>query len=172
MACGTDPVLDIVSVVATALMEAFDPEQDCPPIGGGSDTVRMFAGDGIPLVASELHSLGTKCRQPFLWVRQMRRYRSANFPAPTLAKECKLPRVVPIEIGVGRCAVADEQPTWNEYAREAQVSSDDAWRIEQALCFALSALSEADRTVGTDTINPYGPEGGVVAWTGILYSTY
>ena len=174
MACATDPVSDVVQIVMGTLLEVFDPEQECPPTGGGSDTVRLFAGDGAPLAAWDAHAAGSGCKQPFLWVRAMRRYRSKQFPTPTVAVDCKLDRVVPIEIGVGRCAYVPDgdRVRWSEWADEAAISLSDSWRIEQALCTATARLTDASHAVGTDTLSPYGPEGGVVAWTAVLYVSY
>ena len=45
---------------------------------------------------------------------------------------------------------------------------------EEALCLAsqLITADDANQLVGTDTLVPYGPEGTVIAWSGILYATY
>lgn len=167
----TDPASGIIDAFTVALREVFDPASDCPPDGGGSTDVRFFAGDGAPLAAWDAHASGKHgCNAPFLWVRAMRRFRSLSFPAPTIATyPCDLPRVLAVEIGVGRCAVVDQQPSWSDYAVEAEVSLDDSWRVELALCRAAGALRAAGYAVGTDTIAPYGPDGGVVAWTAVAY---
>lgn len=169
-----DPVEVVIAAFSQAMAEAFDPASDCPPIGGGTTDVRLFAGDGIPLAAWNAHAEGDDCDHPFLWVRLTRRYRTQNFPAPVIdTSPCKLPRVVAVEVGVGRCAVVDLQPSWEDYDREAQTSIDDGWRIELAMCRARALLTKASPPVasafGTDAITPYGPEGGVVAMTGIGY---
>ena len=168
----TDPASDLINTITRSLLLAFDPASQCPPLGGGSTTVRFFAGDGAPLAAWEAHTAGG-CDEPFLWVRAMRRYRSAAFPNPTIDQSpCPLTVVVPVEVGVGRCAVVDLNPSWEDYAREAEVSMDDSWRIERAVCHAAGALAAAGGQVGTDTIAPYGPEGGIIAWTGVVYAGY
>ncbi|QGH80031.1 hypothetical protein SEA_NHAGOS_20 [Gordonia phage NHagos] len=168
----TDPVDAIVTAFTTALREAFAPDSECPPVGGGTADVRLFAGDAIPLAAWNAHNDGDDCDHPFLWVRLMRRYRTNAFPSPGIANQnCDWPRVVAVEIGVGRCAVVDLEPSWEDYEREAHTSIDDGWRIELALCRAKSIILNGNigAAFGTDTINPYGPEGGVVAMTGIGY---
>lgn len=167
-----DAASDIINVFIRALAEAFDPDSDCPPDGGGSNTVRFFAGEGAPLAAWNSHATGDGCEHPFLWVRAIRRYRSKVFPTPTVEHNpCRLPRVIAVEIGVARCAVVELEPDWDDYAREAEISLDDSYRIELALCRAATLLGRAGVMVATDTIAAFGPEGGVVAWTGIAYAT-
>lgn len=169
-----DPADAVVNAIMRAMAAVFDPTSPQPPIGGGSTDVRLFAGDGIPLAAWNAHADGEGCDNPFLWVRLVRRYRSQAFPAPVIdANPCKLPRVVAVEVGVGRCAVVETSPSWEDYEHEAQVSIDDGWRIELALCHASALITKVSPPLGTafatDTITPYGPEGGVVAMTGIAY---
>jgi hypothetical protein len=174
MPCRTDPALEVITAVTTALGDWFDPESECPAKVGTTTNVRFFAGDGAPLAAWDSHA-SQGCDEPFVWVRAMRRYRSKNFPTPTLgANPCGLTRVIAVEIGVGWCAVVDQEPKWADYATEAEVSMDTAWRIEEVLCRASKFLvrDDSERQVGTDTITPYGPEGGVIAWTGVIYASY
>lgn len=169
MSC-VDPASAIIDAFMAAMREAFDPESSCPPDGGGTTEVRLFAGDGAPLAAWDAHAQGGECKYPFVWVRAMRRYRSNLFPAPVIdSSPCSLPRVLAVEIGVGRCAVAEADPAWSAYATEAEISLDDSWRIETALCRVASQLAADNYLVGTDTINPYGPDGGVIAWTAVAY---
>lgn len=173
MACKTDPALVVVEAVESALLDWFG-DGACPPKVGVTANVRRFAGDGAPLAAWDSHA-SQGCEEPFVWVRTMRRYRSSTFPAPTInTSPCGLPRVVAVELGVGWCAVVDQEPSWSEYATEADVSQDVSWRLEEALCMAARLISTEDggRAVGTDTIAPYGPEGGVIAWTAVLYATF
>lgn len=167
-----DPASEIVNAFIRAMKLAFRPDDPyCPPTGGGNTEVRFFAGMAPPTDAWDAHSDGGEgCDEPFLWVRLMRRYRSNNFPAPSASTEaCSAPVVVAVEVGVGRCAVTDAEPTWEQYAREAEVSLDDSWRIELALCSAAGILRAQSRTVGIDTIEPYGPEGGIIGHTGAAY---
>lgn len=167
----TDPVDPVIDHVTAALAEAFDPDSVHPPIGGGSTDVRLLAGDAIPLAMWNAHADGG-CGEPFLWVRLARRYRSREFPDTAIAATpCGAPRAVQVEIGVGRCAVLDPEPSWEQYAAEAEVSLDDSWRVELALCRA-AALITGDHTGGSaaiDDVIPFGPEGGVLAWSGNLY---
>ncbi|UJE15675.1 hypothetical protein SEA_LIGMA_20 [Gordonia phage Ligma] len=170
----SDPTDAVIAAFTTAMREAFAPDSECPPIGGGTTDVRLFAGDGIPLAAWNAHADGEGCDHPFLWVRLTRRYRTQQFPTPVIdTSPCTYPRVVAVEVGVGRCAVVDLQPSWEDYDREAQTSIDDGWRIELALCRARALLTKGSPPISsafaTDAITPYGPEGGVVAMTGIGY---
>lgn len=171
---AVDPAMAVVEAAREALLEWFKPDSVVPAKVGTTTNVRFFAGDGTPMAAWDSHA-SQGCVEPFIWVRMMRRYRSQTFPAPTInSNPCALPRVVPVELGVGWCAVVDQEPKWADYAREAEVSADTAWRLEEALCMAASLLrkDDAERQVGTDTLVPYGPEGGVIAWTAVLYASF
>lgn len=164
----SDPAVEIVTAFQQAMAEAFDPSSPQPP-STGSTTVRFFGGDAIPMAAWEAHASGG-CEEPFLWVRIVRRYRSEEFPVPTIdTTACGLARVMHLEVGVGRCAVVDLEPTWKDYAIEAAISLDDSWRVELALCRAGKLVRGLGYSAATGDINPYGPEGGVVAWTGDAY---
>lgn len=173
-----DPAIVVVNAYITAMKQAFNPADTIgPPLGGGSQNVRFFAGEGPALAAFDAHTGGgRKCTEPFLWVRLARRYffRPGQFPAPSVHTEDQCLNslmAVAIEVGVGRCTVSVKaKPTWEEYAHEAEVSMDDSWRIGLALCMASKALRGPKRNVGIDTINPYGPDGGVIAQVGTAYS--
>jgi hypothetical protein len=174
MACRPDPAMEVVDAVTATLTELFRADVECPPKVGGTEDIRFFAGDGAPLAAWDSHA-SQSCDVPFVWVRAMRRYRSKTFPNPTVgANPCGLTRVIAVEIGCGWCAVVDQEPSWADYQREAEVSMDVAWRIEETLCAAAKVLTrdDSERQVGTDTITPYGPDGGVIAWTGVIYASY
>lgn len=174
MSTPVDPALEVVAAYLAALRMAFNPDDSiAPPSYGGTKDVRFFAGDAPALAAFEAHAGGggENCGEPFVWVRLMRRYRSKVFPAAVLDMEpgCGTMRVVAVEVGVGRCAVVDMQPTWDQYDSEADRSLEDSYRIELALCVAARQLRDNEHRVATDTINPYGPEGGVIAWIGTAY---
>lgn len=169
--CPTDPVSDIVNVFTTAMRQLFDPDQDCPPLGKGSKDVRFFAGDDSALLAWEP---GKGC-PVFLWVRVPRRFRSRlnQFPAAFVGnRDCRaadVVRVVEIEVGVARCATVDTPAKWDKLESENEISLDDSWRIERVLKVALCELQGAKRAFASDTVGPSGPEGGVMAWTGVAY---
>lgn len=167
----TDPAGEIVTAYMTALGEAFDPLSDCPPVGGGTTTtVRFFGGDAIPMAAWNAHTESDDCETPFLWVRVMRRFRTLEFPTQDISIEsCGLPRVIALEIGAGRCATVEANPSWDDYAAEAEISLDDSWRIELALCRASTLVRGLGHSAGTGEVSPYGPEGGVIAWMGEAY---
>lgn len=168
-----DPANCVINTVANAMRAAFDPGSAQPPIGGGSTMVRLFAGDGLPIQAWDFHR-EDGCDEPFVWVRLMRRYRSENFPAPYSGGDpCPKPVVIAVEVGVARCAlVSAGECDWDCYENEAEISIDDSWRIERALCFAATQLraSTCALQVGLDTIAPFGPDGGVGGWTGALFA--
>lgn len=168
-----DPASTVIDAFTTALAEAFAADSECPPDAGGSADVRFFGGDGIPMAAWNAHATGSGCDAPFLWVRVTSRYRTQSFPSVAVdVNSCGLPKVIAIEIGVGRCADTEMDPDWDDYAAQAEVSLDDSWRIELALCRAASLLRSEGYTCGSGEILPYGPEGGVMAWTGVAYVQY
>ncbi len=168
-----DPFDCAINTCMSALRQAFGSSSPTPPLGGGTDAVRLFAGEAIPLAAWNAHTDQPGCDAPFLWVRVERRYRTGmEFPAPFVgARPCSMPRAVAIEMGVARCAVTEAEPSWEDYEREAEVSFDDSWRLETAMCWASKELvsSECATQTGLDAILPSGPDGGVIAWTGTLY---
>ncbi|WP_182349317.1 hypothetical protein [Tomitella gaofuii] len=170
-----DPAQCIVNHTITAMREAFTPGSSQPPIGGGSDAVRLLAGDTLPLAVWNAHNDSPGCDEPFLWVRLARRFRTRKFPAVTVEPDpCGLPKAIEVEVGVGRCAYIDPDGAtdWDALAREAEISLDDSWRIELALCRAI-ALTTGDQcataTASADIV-PFGPEGGILAWSGTLYA--
>lgn len=167
-----DAAIDVVSAFTVGMREAFDPDGVCPPDGKGGNDVRFFAGDG-ELPASMIPQ-GPECN-PLLWVRVAHRYRStvATFPDPfTKDSPCSGAggiRVLAVEIGVGRCSTMEADPDWDVLEDEAIVSLDDSMRIEKVLCTVSNRLRTKTRAVGTDTVAPYGPVGGIIAWTGMAY---
>ena len=182
MACRTDPALPLLVHTTEALATLFGPSDDCPPLIGSTENVRTIAGDGLPLEAWDAHKGGGRkgggCAEPFIWQRVRRRYRSTNFPHPAISTSpCAALRVIELELGVGWCAeIGSErgQVAWERLDAEATKSMDVAWRLEEALCLAAKKISddEEGRHTGTDTLVPYGPDAGVIAWSGILYASY
>jgi hypothetical protein len=167
-----DNVRQIITTAQDVMLEFFGHRDTAPALVGEVSEVRVFAGDGLPLAA--WNSI-QRCGDVFAWVRVVRRFRTRAFPNPTIdTAPCGLLKAVALEIGVASCASMDENPSWNDYAREADESMDTAWRIEEALCIMSKRLrlDDSERLTGVDTITPYGPDGGVLAWTGILYATY
>lgn len=162
-----------INALTNALRVLFADGSPAPPIAGGTGDIRFFAGDAPPFAAWNLHSNQTDCHGPFVWVRVVNRFRSTatTFPAPYGGDNpCGSSRTITLEVGVARCAVVDADPSWEEYENEAEVSLDDSWRIEQALCVAAGEItrSQCGNRVGVGVISPYGPEGGLIAWTGTL----
>lgn len=157
----TDPASAVITTVMSSLAALFNPNSDCPPAGGGSTDVRFFAGDGAPIDE-------VSCDSPFLWVRLASRFRSEQFPEPSITlSPCGGFEVIQVEIGVARCAAMDTGITRNQYATEAETSLDDSWRIGKTLCLIRGLLT--DHQIGADMVNPYGPEGGVIAWSTNIY---
>jgi hypothetical protein len=170
-----DPANCVINTTANALRWAFDQMSEQPPIGGGTAEVRLFAGEALPIEAWDFHrGDGDGCEEPFAWVRLIRRYRSKDFPTPYVGGDsCAAPIVIAVEVGVARCAVISlGDCDWQRFENEAEISADDSWRVERALCQAAARLRKAQCSsmIGLDAIMPYGPDGGVIAWTGILYA--
>lgn len=174
-----DPASDLVDEFTKAMKAAFNPNDAVqPPDGGGSTDVRFFASDGaLPTsVWDPEGGLTTGCKSgPLLWVRVDRRYRVklGQFPSAYVGeKSCvdeDVRRAIAVEVGVARCADMSATPKWSVLEREAEVSLDDSWRVELALCMASTALTANGHPVATDVIAPLGPEGGLIAWTGMAY---
>jgi hypothetical protein len=162
-----DEASNVINSFIGEMLAAFNPDDAVmPPLGGGSNTVRFLAGDVIPLELWDAHTSASDCDEPFLWVRMTRRYRTSSFPAAdTAAVAIMLPRVISLEIGVGRCSALSAEVDWGEIQTEAEVSLDDSWRIELALCNAVAQMKKQDRLVSIGEIVPFGPEGGVIAWS-------
>ena len=156
-----DPASEIVTALTDCLKLAYDPASECPPAGGGTTTVRFFAGDGAPIEE-------VNCDAPMVWVRLASRYRSEEFPEPTVVLgACSYPEVVTFEVGVARCSSMGGEGTYADFAVEAEASLDDSWRLSRAICTLTVMMPE--RQIGCDMITPYGPEGGIIAWTTTVY---
>lgn len=164
-------ILPIVSAARDSLLAAFNPADAIqPPDGGGSGVCRVIAGNAIALELWEAHAVGSKCQEPFLWVRVRRRFRTDKFPTPTIdVTNCTTPEVVELEIGIGRCTKISERVDWKQQQIEAHISLDDSWRMGLAACLFRDKLPNQD--VGVGTTNPYGPEGGVVGWITTLFAS-
>jgi hypothetical protein len=168
----TDPASEVINALIVALRDAFDPAGPCPIDSTATPTVRFFAGDTEPPAAWNAHAQTAGCDEPLLWVRVVKRYRSDRFPdQTTVVDDCKTMRVVVVEVGIARCAVVDADPSWDDYATEAEVSLDDSRRIEKALCAAVTALRQ-DHRAGYESILPFGPEGGILGWTAQVLASF
>lgn len=167
-----DAASDVINSLVTAMKQAFKPDSSNPPLGGGTDIVRVFTGDSIPIDAFDAHQNDVGCDIPFLWVRLVRRYRTSQFPTPFVGPApCNLPVALAVEVGVGRCSFSGAEPDWEYFENLAEIGLDDSWRIELALCRASALIQEADVSTNTavDAVVPFGPDGGVVAWLGTMY---
>lgn len=167
-----DPVSDIVTVVQQAMRDAFNPGQECPPLGAGSDTVRFLVSDaeGIPWNPQ------SNCKTPFLWVRVGSRFLSTvpTFPEAFVRDRGRcsahdLARVVPVEVGVARCVATKAPLNLDKVESESEIALDDSWRIEGALTVAVRELRTDERAVATDTVAVLGPAGGMLSVTGVVY---
>lgn len=167
-----DPALSIITVIKGVLQQVFDPNGECPPDAGTTD-VRFFAADSHALPPVLLP--GADDCNPVVWLRVDRRYRALRsaFPQAFVGDQpCNTPdavNVLAVEIGVTRCTSLEVNPDWDEIDQEALTALDDSWRIEKAMCAISGRLRTKQRAVATDTVAPIGPDGGVQAWTGMVY---
>jgi hypothetical protein len=163
----------VVDNVKSAVQQVFSPTSEFPPLGGGTEIVRLFANNTMPTEIIDLHVAECECEYPFLWVRLLRRYRSENFPQPSVAPAMCGVQVVEVEIGIARCAALRDPGScdWTDLEEEFEISMDDSWRIERALCLSVGLLkrSGCSDMVAMDAVVPHGPEGGVFGWVGTLY---
>ena len=168
-----DQAIVALGLVAEQMRCVFSEAQTTPPLGGGTEHVRFFAGEGMPAVAWAGHLSSCGCEGPLLWMRVVRRFRTSELPDErpgTRDTGCPEPMAITIETGVMRCAVMDAEPTWEQWDHEAQVQLDDSFRLDRAL---VRAADKIEQTVAYSTLvaagEPYGPEGGVIAWSQWLH---
>lgn len=176
-----DPLSCAVDHVTYAMKVAFDPDSQDPPLGGGTTDVKFFHADGAPIAWFNAHLGDSECdgAAPFLWVRVVSRYLTSNFPTPEALAACGS-AAAEIEIGIARCSYLSEhgEVDFDRLRGEANISLDDSRRLEKALCLAAGRITNGvpsqnieacgDQTA-RDIVQPWGPEGGVVAWITSLY---
>ena len=112
-------LLDAIATAQSSLLAAFNPDDSVrPPLGGGSKICRVVQGRSVALELWDAHAVGTQCKQPFLWVRVRRQFRSQKFPSPIIdITPCTLPLVAELEVGVGRCTMITETVNWDQQAK-------------------------------------------------------
>lgn len=162
---ASDRVVPVVSHIVDSLRDFFSEGQQVPPKGGGTESIHIVAGEFAVPPAWE-NSDCNGCGDPFVWVRVQNRFRTRDFPVPAEKQQCgRDQRAFTVEVGVARCAPADELDL-DALGEQAFIQWDDAWRIDMALCAGLEAAKQ--RGVATDTAigvgEPYGPEGLIIAW--------
>lgn len=157
-----DPAVAVIEVVIQALGNVYN-----------SSDVRFFAGGAPAVAAFNAHTDQAGCDEPFLWVRVMRRYRTKVLPnSEASSNGCLLPRAVDVEVGVARCAVVEQEPTWIDYETEAATSLRDSFLLETALRAAQCQLRADTYIAATSALTPFGPEGGVLGWTADIYAQF
>lgn len=170
-----DPLSCAVDHTTYALKILFSPDSVDPPLGSGTEDVKFFHADAIPLPWFHAHVDGD-CDNatPFIWVRVVSRYKSTTFPTPDLSGACAQ-NAAEIEFGVARCSYLDDHGDvdFDKLRTEANVSLDDSRRLEKAACLAAARMLKSDTKCANNTarelIQPVGPEGGVVGWVTSLY---
>ena len=157
-----DPASKVIDATIAAMKALFDPKSECPPMGGGSTTVRFYAGEGAFFDEFE-------CNQPLLWVRLNSRFRSEVFPEHAVVPTpCGAGEVITLEVGVARCSLYGGDITPKEAAKEAEISLDDTWRLNKVGCTTYGILDGLHQ-YGQEPVGAWGPEGGVIAWATLLY---
>lgn len=161
-----DTTARVVGLVVEQLRVLFTPEQERPPLGGGTELVQVVAGEAAPPPVWMGGQDCSDCGGPYLWVRLTRRFRSEVFPEEARRGSCRSRRAFALEVGVARCAPMELEPCPSDLEQQALVQWDDSWRLDVALCRALSAAEELG--AATDSVlgvgEPWGPEGLVIAW--------
>lgn len=168
--CG-DPAYDIVTKVIVIMRAIFGPEgAGCAPVGGGTNRVNFVTGEGPdwdPMVGRYGEdSDDAACQNPFVWVRLVSRYRSEQFPEPTVINTCGGISVIALELGVGRCVNIDPVADYDVIAQEAEWGLDDSYRLDKVVCILTGpdGLGK-DALIAADPILPSGPEGGGIVWS-------
>lgn len=168
----SNPADDVITDVMVTLRQGFDPDSLCPPVGGGSTDVKFFVGAGAPLSAfdANIDGNGGECPEPFLWVRLDSRFNTQSFPNEALCPDpCNQIEVIVLELGAARCTQLTAEVDWAVLKKEAEISLDDSWRLNRILRAASGRVQKMGYQAATDSLVVYGPEGGVTAWSGMLY---
>lgn len=170
-----DTAVTVIGLAVTRMRAFFAPDSALPPLGGGTDTVHILAGDAViapEWVASNDGSCA-KCG-PYLWVRLVRRWRSGQSQNQTASAavigKCNTRRGITIEAGIARCHPYEATP--EELEQIALVQLDDSWRIDNALCAAMTDAEAANAATdtGLGPGEPFGPEGLLLLWTQVAYA--
>ncbi|MEU1550201.1 hypothetical protein [Nocardia sp. NPDC005745] len=166
-----DRAATVIGLVVEQLRAVFALDSPRPPLGGGTETVHILAGETVvppPWLAGDQDDCAD-CG-PYLWVRLARRWRTGDQRSggvfrDALAGACGQKRAITIEVGIARCHPLDGTP--QELEEQAAIQWDDSWRIDNALCRAMSAADDAqvitDSAIGPG--EPAGPQGLAVIWT-------
>lgn len=162
----------LTEVIAGQLRVVFDPLGPNPPLCKGTcvPPIRRLAGDSIAL-DSLFDSDGVcgGCGSAFLWIRIVRRFHTIAFPQETQDSKCSSTLAVIVEAGIARCVdvgSAQEPPKPENQEQEFLCLSDDAFRIDKALCRAAS-IAERDGITLAHVLGGgegQGPQGGAVTW--------
>lgn len=171
-----DKAVPVLGLVVDHLTEWFRPDQEVPPLGGGTENVWVLAGETVVpppwLVGGDEDEPGCDGCGPYLWVRLARSWRTgtatrgqaSTFPDEAASAGCGSRRAITIEVGIARCHPLDGE--LEELWREATIQWDDSWRIDNALCNALAAAEKVraatETTIGAG--EPFGPQGMVTGW--------
>lgn len=165
-----DRAVTVIGLVVAELRRSFAPGIDRPPLGGGTYTVHILAGELVvppPWLAGD----NDDCADcgPYLWVRLARRWRAGDSARSAVfrdvqAESCSQNRAITIEVGIARCHPLDGTP--QELEEHAAIQWDDSWRIDNALCRAMKSAEGAqvitDSAIGAG--EPSGPQGLAVMW--------
>lgn len=170
-----DAAVTVLGLAVEKLRAVFSPIHANPPIGGGTDTVYLLAGDTVvppPWLIGDPDDPDASCEGcgPYLWVRLARRWRTANFPHEQVSGKCGTAKAITIEAGIARCHPLDGTP--EELEHHAAIQWDDSHRIDVALCSAMKAAKDAEviTEYGLGAGIPIGPDGMVAIWLAPAYA--
>lgn len=168
----------VMTLVAQHLMEWFNPGAGkAVPLGGKVEQLHVLAGSEVTpppwmgLAEDTEDDAVPSCEDcaAYLWLRMSGRWRSERFPSGRYAEATRLTgesrRSMALEVGIARCHPLDPDPA--EETRIARVQWDDGYRMDQALCAALSEAEakQIARYTAIGAGEPYGPDGLVLVWT-------
>lgn len=157
----------VIGLVMECMREVFD-NKDRMPLGGLTGPPEHRGGLLVAIDGFNERGGESDCAS-LAFVNVLKRYRADNFPNEAGAStNCKGTKAVVIQVGVARCSVAldehGEPPSRDVTEREALVLQDDADRLDQALCMAVTRGEDKD-LISQAIINswePVGPEGGIL----------
>lgn len=142
-------------------------DEDNPPLGGVVPEVEHRPGSDVALDGL----MDGNC-PGIVWVNCHRIYTTTEFPAETdNPRPCTGQNAAAIQLGAARCcATVDDRgypPSPADMERDALIGLDDAHRLKVAACRAIRRAKDLDLIDDAvqSALEPYGPAGGILAWT-------
>lgn len=162
--------VEVVGTIIEAMRTQFTSDAATEPLGGAVPTIEHRPGADVALDGLEYENCAG-----IVWVNVLRMFRTTEWPQESDSMSaCRGTLAVVVQVGAARCVSTVDSsgfpPTPEDMERDALVGLDDAVRLERALCIAARWLEQ--RGIGNGSVvgssEPYGPAGGVLAWTKTL----